>query len=355
MLLALIYLLLRRLVALVGGSSDARHDDIEILVLRHQLAVLRRQVGRPRLRRRDRLYLAALSRALPRQRWSSFLIRSQTLLRWHRELVRRKWTYHHASTGGRPPIAPDVRDLILRIGRENPRWGCLRIKGELAKLGVRVSATAIRTLLRRHGLGPAPRRSGPTWSEFLRSQARGVLAADFFTVETAWLRTLYVFFIIEAHTRYVRVAGATRHPDTAWVTQQARNLSFDLSERGPFRFLIRDRDAKYPQSFDAVFAADRIRVVLTPFRAPQANAFAERWVRTVRRECLDWTLVVGRRHLQRVLREYVAHYNGRRPHRGLDLRVPDPPSHPPAPASTPRGVRRRDTLGGLIHEYELAA
>jgi len=190
--------------------------------------------------------------------------------------VRRKWTYRHRSADGRLPIARDVRDLILRIGRENPRWGCLRIKGELAKLGVRVSATAIRTLLRRHGLGPAPRPSGPTWSQFLRSQARGVLAADFFTVETAWLRTLYVLFVIEVHTRHVHVAAATRRPDTAWVTQQARNLSFDLSERGPFRFLIRDRGAKYPQSFDAVFAADRIDVLLTPFRAPQANAFAER-------------------------------------------------------------------------------
>jgi putative transposase len=283
------------------------------------------------------------------------MIRPQTLLRWHRELVRRKWTYRHRSIGGRPPIAPEVRDLILRMGRDNPRWGCLRIKGELAKLGVRVSATAIRTLLRRHGLGPAPRRSGATWSQFLRSQARGVLAADFFTVETAWLRTLYVLFVIEVHTSCVHVAAATSHPDTAWVTQQARNLSVDLSGRGPFQFLIRDRDAKYPSSFDAVFAADGMRVVLTPFRAPQANAFAERWVRTVRCECLDWTLVVGRRHLERVLRGHVVHYNARRPHRGLDLRAPDAPSDAPTPASTPGGVRRRDILGGLIHEYELAA
>ena len=257
MLFALTYLLLRRLVALMGGASDARHDDVEVLILRHQLAVLRRQVGRPRLRRRDRLVLAALSSALPRHRWSSFLVRPQTLLRWHRELVRRKWTYRHRPTGGRPPLAPEAQELILRMGRDNPGWGCLRIKGELAKLGVRVSATAIRTLLRRHGLGPAPRRAGPTWSEFLQSQARGVLAADFFTVETAWLRTLYVFFVIEVHTRRVHVAGATRRPDTAWMTQQARNLSFDISERGPFRFLIRDRDAKYPQSFDAVFAGRR--------------------------------------------------------------------------------------------------
>jgi putative transposase len=174
-------------------------------------------------------------------------------------------------------------------------------------------------------------------------------------VETAWLRTLYVFFAIEVHTRHVHIAAATSRPDTAWLTQQARNLSLDLSERGPFRLLIRDRDAKYPQSFDAVFAADRIGVVLTPFRAPQANAVAERWVRTVRRECLGWTLVVGRRHLERVLGEYVAHYNAERPHRGLDLRAPDAPSGPPARASPPRRVRRRDILGGLIHEYELAA
>jgi putative transposase len=351
MLYALVYWLLRRLIGPAAGSLGSRHNDIEVLVLRHQLVVLRRQVSRPRLRRRDRLLMAALSRMLPRERWSAFLVHPQTLLRWHRELVRRKWTYRHRSTGGRPPIAQDVRDLILRMGRENPRWGCMRIKGELAKLGITVSATAIRTILRRHGLGPAPRRSGPTWSEFLRVQAKGIIAVDFFTVETAWLHTLYVFFAIELRTRHVHLAGATRHPNAAWVTQQARNLS----ELAPLRFLIRDRDSKYTKSFDAVFAAEGITTILTPFQAPRANAFAERWVRTVRRECLDWTLVLGRRHLERVLRVYVAHYNERRPHRGLDLRAPDAPSDPPAPASTLGGVRRRDLLGGLIHEYELAA
>jgi len=299
--------------------------------------------------------MSALSRVLPRDRWSLFVVQPQTLLRWHRELVRRKWTYRHRSSGGRPQVASEVQELILRLGRENPRWGCLRIKGELAKLGIRVSATAIRMLLRRSGLGPAPRRAGPTWSEFLRSQARGILAADFFTVETAWLRTLYVFFAIELQTRHVHLAGATRHPNTVWVTQQARNLSLHLAERGSFRFLIRDRDSKYTRSFDAVFTADGARVVLTPFRSPRANAFAERWVRTVRRECLDWTLVLSRRHLERVLREYVAHYNAKRPHRGLDLRPPDAlpnlPSRPPDLGD----LRRRDVLGGLVHEYELAA
>jgi putative transposase len=354
-LLALLYLFVRRVFRLAGGPSNDLHNDIEIVVLRHQLAVLKRQVGRPRLRRRDRLFMAALSRVLPRPRWSSFLVSPQTLLRWHRELVRRKWTYRRNAVGGRPPIPTDVRELILRMGRENPRWGCMRIRGELSKLGIRVSATAIRTLLRRGRLGPAPRRSGPTWSEFLRNQARGILATDFFTIETVRLRTLYVLFVIELHTRRVHLAGATRHPDSFWVTQQGRNLSFDLAGRGSFRFLIRDRDAKYASNFDAVFAGDGIQVILTPVRAPRANAFAERWVRTARAECLDWTLVLGRRHLERILRAYIVHYNARRPHRGLGLRTPDP--RPDADDGLPDAgrIRRRDVLGGLIHEYELAA
>jgi putative transposase len=353
MLFALLYLLLRRALRLAAGSASDVHNDIELIVLRHQLAVLKRQVGRPRLRRGDRLFMAALSRVLSRPRWSSF-VSPQTLLRWHRELVRRKWTYRRNATGGRPPLAADVRELIVRMGRENPRWGCVRIRGELAKLGIRVSATAIRTLLRRSGLGPAPRRSGPTWREFLSAQAGGILAADFFTVESIWLRTLYVCFVIELQSRRVHLGGATRNPASAWVTQQARNLSFGLAGR-TFRFLIRDRDAKYASSFDTVFAGDGIEVILTPVQAPQANAFAERWVRTVRAECLDWTLVLGRRHLERILRIYVAHYNAQRPHRGLDLRTPDGRSYPAGEALDRLRVQGREVLGGLIHEYEHAA
>jgi putative transposase len=211
---AFIYLLLRSLVQLVAGSSNRLDRDVEVVVLRHQLMVLRRQVGRPRPRRRDRLFMAAISRTLPRARWSSFVVSPNTLLRWHRELVRRKWTFRRASTAGRPPISQEVRDLILRMGRDNPRWGCIRIRGELAKLGIRVSATKIRTLLRRAGLGPAPRRGGPTWSEFLRSQAQGILAFDFFTVETLLLRTLYVLFAIEVASRRVHILGVTRNPDS---------------------------------------------------------------------------------------------------------------------------------------------
>jgi len=270
MLFALLYLVVRRLFGLAGGSrSEDQSKDVEILVLRHQLKVLRRQAGRPRLRRIDQAFLAAASRALQRPAWASFVVSPQTLLRWHRELVRRKWTYRRKGAGGRPPLDPDTRDLILQLARENTRWGCVRIRGELAKLGIRVSATTIRMLLRRHGLGPAPRRSGPTWSQFLRAQAHGILACDFFTVETVFLKTLYVFFFIELGTRRVHLAGVTAHPDSAWVTQQARNLSWDVVDnKAFFRFLIRDRDCKYTASFDEVFRSDGTQVIPTPIRAP---------------------------------------------------------------------------------------
>ena len=357
MLFALLYLVVRRLIRLAGGSgSEDLSKDVEILVLRHQLKVLRRQAGRPCLRRLDRVVLAAASRVLPRLAWSSFMLSPQTLLRWHRELVRRKWTYRGKHCVGRPPIDPAACELILRLARENWRWGCVRIQGELAKLGIRVSATTIRALLRRHGLGPAPRRSGPTWSQFLRAQAHGILACDFFTVETVFLKTLYVLFFIELGTRRVHLAGATAHPDSAWVTQQARNLSFDHpGHRVPFRFLIRDRDSKYVSSFDEVFSTDGAQVICSPIRAPWANAFAERWVRTVRAECLDWVLILGRRHLERVLGVYAEHYKRERPHRELDLGTPID-SRSRAGRACRRGpVERRDLLGGLIHECSRAA
>jgi putative transposase len=354
MLFALLYFALRRFLGLmsVSDSSDVS-KDIEILVLRHQLGVLGRRGLQGRLRRLDRVLLAAASRAIPRSSWSSFLITPQTLLRWHRELVRGKWTYRR-SRGGRPPLDPGTGRLILRLARENRTWGCVRIRGELAKLGVSVSATKIRTLLRRHGLGPAPRRSGPTWAEFLRNQAAGVLACVFFTVETIRLKTLYVLFVIEVETRRVHLCGVTANPDSAWVTQQARNLSPRLAEGGKdFRHLVRDRDAKYTSSFDEAFRTDGAAVILTPVRAPRANAFAERWVRTVRTECLDSILFLGRRHLERVPSVHVEHYNRGRPHRGLALATPIPPA--PCPEAGVHGIRGRDLLGGLIHEYSRAA
>ena len=240
---------------------------------------------------------------------------------------------------------------MVRLARENPRWGYQRIRGELLKLGISVSATTVRSVLLWRGFDPAPRRGGPTWNEFLRSQAKGILACDFFTVETT-LKTLYVLFFIELRTRNVHLAGATRHPDSAWVTQQARNLSID-GRFGGKRLLLRDRDSKYPRSSDAVFHADGIRTVRTPVRAPRANAFAERFVRSVRSECLDPVLVYGRRHLEWVLRAYVTHYMEERPHRGLGLATPLGRTVPVRNGRST--VERRDILGGLIHEYRWVA
>ncbi len=216
---------------------------------------------------------------------------------------------------------------------------------------IRVGATTIRSLLRTARAGPAPRRTGPSWTEFLRAQAQGIIAGDFFTVETAWLRTLYVLLFIELGSRRMHLSPSTAHPDSAWVTQQARNLALDLDARArPLRFLIHDRDTKFSRPFDAVVRSEGARVILTPVRAPNANAHAERFVETIRAECLDWSLILGRRHLDRTLRAYAEHYNRARPHRALGLAPPLAEAGDPIPVS-PRDVRRRDVLGGLIHEY----
>jgi transposase InsO family protein len=350
---SLLYLGFCRLLGLIISSQRCGSDkDVEIMVLRHQVRVLERQVhGHVRYRPADRAILAALSRCLPRAQWRCFLVTPDTLLRWHRELARRKWRRWRAQRGpGRPPLSDELVDLILRLGRENRRWGCVRIQGELLKLGIRVSATSIRRVLRRYGLGPVPRK-GPTWPEFLRAQASSVLATDFFTVDTISLKQLYVLFVIELGTREVHILGVTDHPTGTFVTQVARNLVGDLVDRGrSITVLIRDRDAKFTASFDEVFSSEGIHVIKTPVRSPRANAYAERWVRTVRTECLDWVLVLGRRHLGGILHEYVRHYNTRRPHRSLDLGVPVPGDNT---VVTPLSLRvdRHDVLGGLIHEY----
>jgi putative transposase len=346
-----LHLLVRRLVRLVAGGGAAALE-VENAVLRHQLSVVRRTVKRPRLRRRDRVVLAAASALLPRQRWSAFMVSPQTLMRWQRELERRKWTYRHRRAG-RPPLDRERRELALRLARENPRWGCVRIQGELRKLGIRVGATTIRTLLRQHGLGPAPRRTGPTWAEFLRAQANGIIACDFFTVETVWLRTLYALFWIEHGSRRVHLAGVTANPDCGWVSQQARNLAIDERLEN-VRFLIHDRDTKFCGPFDTIVRSEGVRVIETPLQAPRANAVAERWVRTIRNECLDHLLIVGRRHLEQVLLAYLTHYNAERPHRSLKLAAPNGTTVEPR-GSPPAQLRRRDVLGGLIHEYAAAA
>jgi putative transposase len=328
--------------------------DIEILVLRHQLAVLRRQVNRPALQPADRVLLAALSRMLPRAHWGTFIVTPATLLRWHRELVAKKWTYPRR-TPGRPPVRREIRELVLRLAAENPMWGHRRIQGELIGLGYQVAAATVWRILRRAGVDPAPRRADTSWTTFLRAQAAGTLACDFFTVDTVLLQRIYVFFVVEIATRRVHLLGATRHPTGTWVTQQARNLLIDLDERaGRFRFLIRDRDTKFVDAFDAVFAAAGITVLRTPPQTPKANAFAERWILSVRRECTDRLLIFSQRHLETVLKIYTSHFNGHRPHRSLDQRPPAPP-----PQAIPIGgnvtVHRAQLLGGLINEYRNAA
>jgi putative transposase len=346
----LVYLMLARVLswlALLARSDAAK--DVEILVLRHEVAVLRRTNARPALTWLDRAMLSALSRLLPASVRQLRLVSPRTLLHWHAQLVARRWTYPRRRPGRRPTALP-IRTLVLRMARENPRWGYRRIQGELVGLGHTVAASTVWKILKDAGLDPAPRRAGPTWRQFLAAPAHAILAIDFAHVDTVLLRRLYILIVIEHDRRRVHIAGITAHPTGAWVTQQARNLLMDAGDRADrFRFLIRDRDSKFTTAFDAVFVGAGIRIVRTPIRAPRANAIAERFVGTLRRECLDHLLITGPRHLDVVLREYVQHYNGHRPHRALH-------QQPPAGGTPPRSeaaIRplRRDRLGGLIHEY----
>ena len=352
MWLSILYGVLRLLLdLLLVRSRPGAARDVELLALRQEVRVLRRQARRVRYHPGERLILAGLSRLLPRSEWHRFPVRPETLLHWHRELVRRQWAAFGRRRGpGRPPLPADVRALILRLTRENPAWGYLRIRGELLKLGHCISATAIRSVLRRQGIPSAPKRAGLSWQAFLRAQARGALACDFFTIETLTLKTVYVLFFLEVHTRRVLLTACSERPTATWVAQQARNLAWQLEDEGlrP-SILVRDRDGKFAAAFDVVFAAAGVRVVRTPIRSPRANAYAERWVGSVRRECLDRVLIFGERHLASVLREYVNHYNAARPHRALGLR---PPLRSATPAQPPGEVVRHSRLGGLIHEYE---
>ena len=334
-------------LALLARSDAAK--DVEILMLRHEVAVLRRTNARPTLTWRDRAMLSALGRLLPTPLRQLRLVSPRTLLRWHAQLIARRWTYPRRRPG-RPSIPPPIRALVLRMARENPRWGYRRIQGELVSLGHTIAASTVWKILKDAGFDPAPRRAGPTWRQFLTVQAHAILAIDFAHVDTVFLRRLYILVVIEHGRRRVHLAGITAHPTGDWVTQQARNLLMDLGDHADqFRFLIRHRDSKFTAAFDAVFAGADICVIGTPVRAPKANAIAERFIGTLRRECLDHLLIAGPRHLTVVLQEYLAHYNTHRPHRSL--RQHPPAGHtPPHSGATVRPLRR-DRLGGLIHEY----
>jgi len=364
-LLRLAYLGITNVFALLRLLPRSDHDkDTEILVLRHQLGVLQRQVAdrRVRFHSADRALLAALLHRVGRpvlQRLR-MLVRPDTILRWRRDLLaRRHAIVSRPRRRGRPRTLRSVRALVLRLARENGTWGYRRVHGELLTLGIKVAASTVWEILREAGIDPCPDRAGTTWTQFLRSQADALLAADFLETVTLTGARMYILAVIDHTSRRVRVLGATAHPTAGWVTQAARNLVMDIEDAGcHVKYLIRDRDGKYPPLFDAVLADAGITVVLSGVQLPRMNAVVERWVRTCRRELLDRTLIWNQRHLMHALREYEIFYNTHRPHQGIDNVRPLAPL--PEPITDPNrlahlNIHRRDLLGGVLHDYEHAA
>jgi transposase InsO family protein len=359
-LFSILYQLVRCLLGL--AVVLVRRDlskDVELLVLRHENAVLRRQIARAHYTPADRAWLAALSRLLPRRRWAEvFPVTPATMLTWHRKLVSRKWDYTARRRSGRPPTAAAIKKLIIRMATENPTWGHRRVQGELVRLGHRIAASTVWQILHDAGIDPAPRRSGLTWRQFLTSQAKAVLAVDFLHVDTILLRRIYVLIAVEHGSRRVHLVGVSAHPTGAWSTQAARNLMTDLADRvSTTKFLLRDRDSRFTRAFDAVFAADDIRILTSPPGAPRANAICERMIGTLRRELLDRVLVVNERHLRQILTVYLHHFNAARPHRTLAQLAPAQAETQPPPVIdlADHQVRRRPILGGLTSEYQISA
>jgi transposase InsO family protein len=333
-------------------------EDAGLLVLRHENAVLRRQVSRVRYQPNDRLWLAALSRLIPRHRWGEvFTVTPATLLAWHRRLVARKWDYTGQRRPGRPPTAAAIRKLVIRVATDNPTRGHRRVQGEFIKPGHQIAASTVWQILHDAGIKPAPRQAGPAWTQFLTAQAHGILAAGFVHAGTVLLRRIYALIVIEHGTRRAHLAGVTAHPDGSWTTQAARNFPMDPGQRtADMKFLIRDRAGQFTQSFDAVFTADGIRILLSPPQAPRANAVCEPMTGTLRRELFDRLLTVSEHHLRRVLTEYLTHYNTARPHRSPG-QLPPAQAHtrPPQTGLAEHRARRKRVLGGLTHEYQIAA
>ena len=363
MLLKIVYLLTCRVLGLaVLVFRGDRAKDAELLVLRHENAVLRRQAGRVWYEPGDRVWLAALARRIPWMRWTGvFPVTPATLLAWHRKLAGCKYDTTKRRQPGRPPTVPGIARLVVRLARENPLWGHRRIHGELTKLGIAVAPSTVWEILRAAGIDPAPRRSGPTWRQFLAAQAAGILAVDFLHVDTELLKRIYVLVFIEHGTRRMHLGGVTAHPTGDWAVQQARNLALTLGERfEDIRFLIRDRGSNFTAAFDAVFQAAGTRIVRTAVQAPRMNAICERLVGTLRRELLDRVLILGEAHLRAVLTEYQVHYNTARPHQGIAQHVPggehDGDHLTVVFADLDRErILRKPVLGGLINEYSRAA
>jgi transposase InsO family protein len=360
-LLKIAYLLTCRVfdvAALVFRGDPAK--AAELLVLRHENAVLRRHVGRVRYEPADRVWFAALARLVPRGCWTKvFPVTPATVLAWHRKLTAAKYDTSRRRNPGRPPTAASIARLVVRLAKENPLWGYRRIHGELTKLGLAVAPSTVWEILHAAGIDPAPRHAGPTWRQFLHAQAAGIVAVDFLHVDTVLLRRLYVLVFIEHGTRRMHLGGVTAHPTGDWTVQQARNLALTLDERfEDIRFLIRDRGSNFTASFDAVFEATGARIVRTAVQAPRMNAICERLVGTLRLELLDRVLILGETHLRTVLTGYQAHYNTARPHQGIAQRVPadERDAHPATVTNIgARQIRRRSILNGLINEYVRAA
>jgi len=323
----------------------------ENALLRHQLAVLCRSVKRPRCTTADRALLVLLASRVRAWRQALLIVQPETLLHWHRELFRRSWrrTSRAAAPAHRPPLAPETITLIKEMAATNRLWGAERIRGELLKLGIRVAKSTIQRYLRE---ARPPRRAGQPWATFLRNHAGGIWACDFLPVTDLLFRPVYAFFIVALDSRRVVHVGVTRHPTDAWVAQQLREAT-PFGER-PI-YLIRDNDSKYGRVFTHVAAASGITELRTAYRAPQQNATCERFLGSVRRECLDHLLILGEAHLRRVLREYARYFNRDRPHQGLAQRVPVASEGAATWAARAGSVRASPILGGLHHAYARAA
>ena len=332
---------------------SGRSKDLEIIVLRHQLTVLRRQINRPALNDDDRTLLGAIAAALPRPRRTGWIVTPDTLLRWHRRRIARHWT--HATRGpGRPPTSNEIRRLVLRLAAENPTWGYRRIHGELAGLGHRIASSTVWQILKASGIDPAPERSEVTWSQFLHSQA--AVACDFFTVDTALLRRYYVLFFIHVPTRQVFYAGVTANPTGAWTTQAARNLFLRHADQlADSRALVRDRGSQFIDTFDEIFRTEGLKILKTPVRTPVANAFAERWIGSIRRELLDRTIIWNQHQLERLVRRLHRPLQHHRPHRSLDQQTTTRGRGRPPGGSAPPSVVKSTRCHGLINEYRDAA
>jgi putative transposase len=343
-------LVIGRLRCLIA-TGDAR--DAEILALRHQLRVLQRQIDQPRFTDTDRTILAILSTAVARSRLHEvmLIVQPKTVIGWHRRLIARHWTYPPTTRRGRPATLAEIRKLAIRLAAQNPTWGYRRVHGELCRLGHTIAASTVWTILRAAGIDPIPARTGPTWAQFIRTQAKGIIATDFACVDTATLRRFHVLFFIEIGSRRVHLGGMTTNPTGPWTTQAARNFLMNLGQS--FRFLIHDGAGQYPRSFDTVFEAEGMAAITTPPHAPMANAYAERWVRTLRHELLDRTIIWNQRQLRALLVEYIDHYNQHRPHRSLDQAAPDASNVNTIDAGRP--VAKHTRCGGLINEYRHAA